>query len=336
MKKWSILAAVVLVICLMTACGSKKPAETAGTESKEETAQEAEEAAGSEAAEPEAGTAGSEGEAAPAEDPAQEADDNAAFLNPDEAEADAFCGIWQCDRATVKNARKDADYKCFITWGGSASERACWEYDCYFDGKNLVSFETGIKKHQTFGENGELKEEEVVFSDGAVSLGMTGEGNLTWTDFKEDAGAGMEFTRMGTYVFDPDPQELYEEYFLIVGAFHEGTSGSSLARARAACSAVRFASVHELCLVDTQTLRDSLLEAWEEMTEDEQAQFDANFMSVVTLLDDCIEDFEANRGLLEDADVAEQMRVLLGDPISLLSWQTLRDHTLTMGNSDGE
>ena len=53
------------------------------------------------------------------------------------------------------------------------------------------------------------------------------------------------------------------------------------------------------------------------------------------LLDNCRKDWASNRAVFDDAGVAEEMDRLLADPDAVESWETLKAHTLTLGNSEG-
>ena len=133
----------------------------------------------------------------------------------------------------------------------------------------------------------------------------------------------------------PAPQSLADEYFRVTVSYHPAVAGSSLARARVACSLFRYAADNELRSADIPTLRENMLVAWESLSDQERSAFDGNFMEVVTLLASCKDDWEGNRGLFDDAGVGEQMAALIVKPENWESWETLKAHTLTMGNSEG-
>ena len=96
-----------------------------------------------------------------------------------------------------------------------------------------------------------------------------------------------------------------------------------------------FASRNTIWAADNAELRTNILAAWNSLTEDEQAAFDGNFISVLTAVRDAKEDWDGNKGAYEDAGVAETVTGLLGNRGAWLSWETLTSNTLTMGNSDG-
>ena len=133
----------------------------------------------------------------------------------------------------------------------------------------------------------------------------------------------------------PSAEEFAEGYFRWVTSFHPGTAGSSLRQAEAACACVHFAAENRLAEVDVPLLRSTMLTAWESLNDDERGWFDENFVGMAGLIDACRADWESNRGLFEDAGVADQMAVLMDDPAACEAWSTLCAHTLTLGNSEG-
>ena len=151
---------------------------------------------------------------------------------------------------------------------------------------------------------------------------------------KEDAGKEMEFEKAEFAGLFPSREEFIEDYFHVIGGYHQGTAGSSLAAAQAAYKAYSFAFRHQLWNTDIPDLRKAILEAWESMTDEERNAFDANFIDVVRLVDSCLNDWEAIEGIFADAGVPSGMGELLQDTEAQISWSTLVSHTLTMGNSD--
>ena len=134
----------------------------------------------------------------------------------------------------------------------------------------------------------------------------------------------------------PEPAEapavkaLAEEYFSVLSGLESGTAGASLKAAVAASKVCAFAAAHELYNPDVEPLRANMLAALEGMSAEEQASFWQGFESVRALLDDCLEDWEANRGTFEDAGVADDMDMIMYDPLNRLAWENLRDHTLAL------
>ena len=132
----------------------------------------------------------------------------------------------------------------------------------------------------------------------------------------------------------PTAEEFAESYFQVIAGLETDTAGSTLKTAAAASEVCAFAEAHELYNPDVETLRANMLEAFEALSGDEQALFWKNFEVVRALLDDCLEDYDANRAAFEDAGVADAMDEIMYDPLNRLAWETLRNHTLTLGNDE--
>lgn len=134
--------------------------------------------------------------------------------------------------------------------------------------------------------------------------------------------------------FIPDAEAFADFYFRVVAGYLKGTAGDSLSEAQSACDVLAFATGNELWQADMETLRANLLEAWESLTDEERANFDANFPDVNELLSGCFENWEGSRSRFEDAGVLDTMEDLLADEIAQQSWDTLSSHTWTLGNGE--
>lgn len=132
----------------------------------------------------------------------------------------------------------------------------------------------------------------------------------------------------------PTAEELREGYFDVLASVQEGTAGATLKQAVAASEVCAFAEAHALYDPDAETLRANMHEAFEAMDADRQAAFWEGFDIVRALLDDCLEDYDAQREVFEDAGVAEVMDEMMYDPLNRLAWENLRDHT--QGNREGQ
>ena len=130
----------------------------------------------------------------------------------------------------------------------------------------------------------------------------------------------------------PSTEEFAEGYFAVISGLEAGSAGASLKTAAAASEVCAFAEAHALYNPDAEPLRANMLAAFEGMDEEEQTLFWQNFDTVRALLDDCLEDYEANRAVFEDAGVTDVMDEVVYDPLNRLAWENLRDNTLTMGN----
>ncbi len=135
-------------------------------------------------------------------------------------------------------------------------------------------------------------------------------------------------------VYVPDAEAFADFYFRVAAGIPQGTAGASLAAAQAACDLLGFAWGNELYLADEDTLRSNMSEAWNSLTDEERAGFDANFPALDALVKSCFEDWQANRGRFEDAGVAQTMEELMENGTAQLSWETLSAHTWTLGNSE--
>ncbi|MCR5264517.1 MAG: hypothetical protein K6D94_11615, partial [Clostridiales bacterium] len=172
----------------------------------------------------------------------------------------------------------------------------------------------------------------IEWSDAEGWLAINENGGLDWNDSREERCSEMIFERYEYYPIEQS--EIIDSYFRLIGGFAPDESGSSLKRARAARDAVKFASENNIWTRDVGQLRDSLLEAWESLDEADQLAFDANFIDICRLIDDCREDWKESSGLFADAGISDMEKLLL-DEKAMLSWSVLASNTLTLGNSDG-
>ena len=130
-----------------------------------------------------------------------------------------------------------------------------------------------------------------------------------------------------------DSEKLNEQYFRLLADLETATAGSSLKTAEAACLVCSFVSTYDLYDQDVEQLRNIMDEAYFMLKEDEQTTFWQGFAAVGTLLDDCLEDYAANRAVFEDAGVADEMDKFMYDEMVLAGWEKLRDLTESLGNT---
>lgn len=117
----------------------------------------------------------------------------------DDIPESAFEGQWVAGRALLTIEELDDVFYCTVDWGSSATESSNWQYECSYDDVSgaLSSVENGVRRNLTYGEDGEIAKEEVVFEDGAAAFALNDDGTLTWTDFKETPGQNeIVFERM--------------------------------------------------------------------------------------------------------------------------------------------
>jgi len=249
-----------------------------------------------------------------------------------------FKGVWVCGRAEIQMIREDSGYLGVITWPASYAEHVTWQYTLLYDPEAgcLSDSGTGVKSTTVFADDGEEESYTENYTDGAARFRISDTGMLLWEDLKEDAGKDMEFEKADFTGLFPTKEELVENYFHVIGGYHQGTAGASLAAAKAAYQAYGFAFEHQLWNADIPALRKAILEAWESMTDAEQKVFDANFIDEVRLIDSCLNDWEPMEGVFADAGVSSMMGELLKDTGARVSWATLVSHTLTLGNTEGD
>ncbi len=243
-------------------------------------------------------------------------------------------GAWVSDRVSLYIESIDGDICANVLWASSANEVTQWSYEgLVYDevSDELNTLETGTKTDYVYSEDGEIASAEVVFTDGAAAFRLNDDGNLVWVDYKEAPGSNeIVFERADSTLPAPPAEAFAEGFFRVIGAVEQGTAGASLKQAVAAMEAADFAVVHELWDPDVEAVFDNMLEAWESLSGDEQAAFEANFAGVAQLVDACLDDWDAYRGLFDDAGAAEEMESIVYDPLNRLAWENLRDATLAM------
>ena len=117
---------------------------------------------------------------------------------PMPAGAEAFEGVWQCDRASIEMYWEEMGFKVTVQHAGSAWEEYQWDYSCSWDedSKTLVSLPFGLLTKFVYNDDGDVVSSEEIYSDGEASFSLDGEGCLIWKDEKENAGEGMRFVKM--------------------------------------------------------------------------------------------------------------------------------------------
>ncbi len=247
-------------------------------------------------------------------------------------------GAWVSENVTLYIESIDGDICANAFRASGANEVTQWSYEgLVYDevADELNTLEIGTRTDYVYDEDGRIASAEVVFSDGAAAFRLNDDGNLVWVDYKETPGRNeTAFERADSTLPAPPAEAFAEGYFRPIGAVEQGTAGASLKQAIAAAEAADFAVAHELWDPDVEAVFDNMLEAWEGLDEDERAAFDGNFADVAGLVDACLDDWEAYRGLFDDAGAAEVMEMILSDPLNRLAWENLRDITLAIRSGD--
>jgi hypothetical protein len=160
-----------------------------------------------------------------------------------------------------------------------------------------------------------------------------------WADRREDpllAEAGepnLRFKRVPPV--SPTAEDFAQRFFTPVAGVESDTAGATLKQAAMVHSVLRFAYDSTLWDASFEGMRDSMLEAWEAMSDVDRAAFDENLMGIVVpLMERVFGDYDAVADQFDDAGVGEDMTFLSRDVEARESWQTLLGNTLTMGNDD--
>lgn len=259
-------------------------------------------------------------------------------------ESERYVGSWASDDCTLLIVHMYDDYNlfnCIVTRLDGGNKGTRWIYDaCAYDdvGRALSSFELGMCFDITVDDAGELLSSEQIYDDGAASFALDGDGKLVWTDFKQTPG---EDEVVFEKVIDPEPafsaDELAGGYVDVICGVEQGTAGASLKQALAAAEICRFAAGHDLSAADDDNVTGCVLVALARLDEAQLAAFGDSFDALAALADSCFADWDANRGLFDDAGVAGDMELLAMDPEARYNWIRLRDATLAaLVEPDGE
>jgi hypothetical protein len=92
---------------------------------------------------------------------------------------------------------------------------------------------------------------------------------------------------------------------------YEGTAGSSLKEAAAACRLMMFAGDKQLADADEMILSEAAAGALAGLTEEQRAELSGNMESISNLLTAAFEDYVSMRDLFDTAGVAEEMDLLV-------------------------
>lgn len=128
--------------------------------------------------------------AAAGETPAAPAEDGSAL----------FDSAWVCGSSTVEAWYLGGVWEVTVSTGYGAEK---WDYTCMYDPeqKALVSLdsESNVKSVIRLTEEGSEADREVTDTEAKAVFTLDEHGHLLWKDEKEDAGAGMEFEKIGWF-----------------------------------------------------------------------------------------------------------------------------------------
>ena len=256
----------------------------------------------------------------------------------DAAGVQSFVGLWndltsQRASMSIMSSEEYPYYDVTLHWGDSASSAGEWTMKASFDETTgRLVYENGEMAYMTYDETGKGVRDKK-WDDGTGSFFWSADGILMWEDSREERSAAFRFERSLTPA--PTAEELADGFFRVISGIEIGTADASLKQAAAISEVMRFANRSSIWAAYNVELRTNILAAWNTLTPEEQAAFDGNFISVLTAARSAKANWDENKGVFEDAGVAEVMAELLADRGAWLSWETLTSNTLTMGNSDG-
>lgn len=172
-------------------------------------------------------------------------------------------------------------------------------------------------------------------NDGREMLSSTATAEKKITTVTEPTTT-TEATKAKEVTAAPTEKQLLNGFFKVVAGIERGTAGASLKEAEAAAEVFKFAQDYSIATCNIEELRDNMLDVWEDkMTADQRAAFDESWMGIVQLLDG-IQAKGKVPAAFADAGVADEFKTLMAQDGAWDNWDTLRSHTMTMGNSDGE
>lgn len=129
-----------------------------------------------------------------------------------------------------------------------------------------------------------------------------------------------------------DPQDsirlsaevLHDQVLRPLLSYHPGTAGSSLMAASASASVLDFASANQLRLADQGDVNRLMAEAVAQLTEEEQGWLPESASGVISLIDDTLSNYEANKGVYEDSGSADLVLAALNRPGAAEDWARLK------------
>lgn len=110
---------------------------------------------------------------------------------------DDYVGVWGCGRCTLIVAPASDGYDVQIQWASSAADGSFWNYHCYYDPSTWHLHCNGSGTRTDYEYAGEDTDpvNTVQYTDGSAEFWLSDDGWLSWIDYKESAGDGMNFSK---------------------------------------------------------------------------------------------------------------------------------------------
>ena len=129
---------------------------------------------------------------------------------------------------------------------------------------------------------------------------------------------------------DLTSEMLKEQVLNEILSYHPGTAGSSLQAASAAANVLSFASEHHVHLLDLDTMKKLLTEAFSSLDSDDQSYFPENLEGVAYLINQALEDYSSVEGQFADAGADTAMEAVRLNPDAAADWHFLEEILLAM------
>ena len=189
------------------------------------------------------------------------------------------------------------------------------------------------KDRMEYTDGTKIEGGDIVLSGTKGYLKLNGAGKLLWMDSEDAEAAKLSLERAisGT----PTPEDFADGYLRVVAALERGGRDARLEAAKTIAAVLSFAEERDLWNADGEAMQRNLEAAWDSLTSDEQARFDAVFDDGVSdPADRAFEDYPAFKSTFEKAGVGAEMARLTASLEVRLSWEFLSSATLNMGNLD--
>ena len=114
---------------------------------------------------------------------------------------DLFSGTWLCDKYAVEIDWEEIGYRILISLANTPSDFTEWEYSGFYDEskQTITTMPFGMRTEVVYNEDGVAESWNTVYEDGSAIFTLDEDGNLIWTDEKENAGEGLAFVKVNGF-----------------------------------------------------------------------------------------------------------------------------------------